>query len=205
MTRWQQETGGDRGASYDEKFAQLAAAGTDVHGEAAFVHARTYPGSRVLDAGCGTGRVAIELARRGRAHVVGVDLDEGMLAIARAKAPELTWHLADLADLDLGETFDLVLAAGNVLVLLEPGTEAEVVRRLGAHLRPGGLLVAGFQLGGGTLPSGVELAEGLSLPQYAALAADAGLELVERYAGWDGADYPAVGPDYAVSVHRRVD
>lgn len=204
MTRWQQQTGGDRGASYDERFVELAAAGADVHGEAAFVHARTHPSSWVLDAGCGTGRVAVELARRGRTNVVGVDLDEGMLAVARAKAPDLTWHLGDLATLDLAQTFDVVLAAGNVMVLVAAGSEAEVVRRLATHLRPGGLLIAGFQLDGGTLPSGVEIADGLSLPRYAALTADAGLELVERYGGWDGVPYPAAFSDYAVSVHRKV-
>lgn len=56
--------------------------------------------TRVLDAGCGTGRVARELAQRGVA-VVGVDVDAQMLATARAKAPELVWIEHDLASLDL--------------------------------------------------------------------------------------------------------
>jgi len=61
-----------------------------MHGEATFVEALGV--RRVLDAGCGTGRVAIELARRGL-DVVGVDADPGMLSAARAKAPELEWAL----------------------------------------------------------------------------------------------------------------
>src|SRR5262249_53540301 len=61
-------------------------------GEADLVESlmREAGGTRVLDAGCGTGRVAIELARRGFS-VVGLDSDTVMLDTARAKAPELSW------------------------------------------------------------------------------------------------------------------
>ena len=74
---------------YDRRFEDLAASGMDMHGEAALVASYAPPAS-VLDAGCGTGRVAIELSRRGHA-VVGVDVDEAMLEAARAKAPDLAW------------------------------------------------------------------------------------------------------------------
>ena len=73
-----------RGAAYDRRFDDLASAGVDVHGEADLVD--SYQPGSVLDAGCGTGRVAIELARRGRT-VVGVDVDAAMLEAARRKAP----------------------------------------------------------------------------------------------------------------------
>ena len=72
------------GDAYDATYERRAAAGENVHGEADFVE-RFAPAS-VLDAGCGTGRVGRELARRGR-DVVGVDLDPAMLATARQKAP----------------------------------------------------------------------------------------------------------------------
>ena len=72
------------GDVYDSTYDSRAAAGENVHGEADFVE-RFAPAS-VLDAGCGTGRVGRELARRGR-DVVGVDLDPAMLATARQKAP----------------------------------------------------------------------------------------------------------------------
>ncbi len=68
----------------------------------------------MLDAGCGTGRVGIELASRGFT-VTGVDADAGMLAAARRKAPELPWVQADLADLgpEPAGPFDAVLLAGT--------------------------------------------------------------------------------------------
>src|SRR4051794_33837386 len=80
------------GDAYQERFDALAASGTDVHGEAAFVMA--YAPRTVLDAGCGTGRVAIELARRGVA-VAGADVDPSMIATARRRAPAVTWYETD--------------------------------------------------------------------------------------------------------------
>ena len=73
------------GDEYDEAYERKAAAGENVHGEADFVM-RFSPQS-VLDAGCGTGRVAAELARRGVA-AVGVDSEPDMIAAARGKAPD---------------------------------------------------------------------------------------------------------------------
>ena len=86
-SRWQ-DTGAPRGDAYDERWRKLAAAGQGIHGEADLIESllRETGGSRVLDAGCGTGRVATELAARGFS-VVGMDLDEQMLDTARAKAP----------------------------------------------------------------------------------------------------------------------
>ena len=176
-----------RGDAYEQRFERLAASGFDVHGEAAFVS--SFVPATVLDAGCGTGRVAIELARRG-IDVVGVDLDPAMLEVARRKAPELDWREANLATLDLGRRFDLVVMAGNVLVFVAPGTEAAVVERTAAHLAPGGRLVAGFRLGAQ-----------LSLDDYDAYTSAAGLTFESRFATWGCAPFLG-GTDYAVSVHR---
>ena len=131
------------GDEYDESYERRAAAGENVHGEADFV--MRFAPATVLDAGCGTGRIARELARRG-VDVVGVDLDEQMLSTARRKAPDLAWHCADLASIDLSRTFDVILLAGNVMIFLTPGTESAVVANLARHLAPGGLLIAGFSL-----------------------------------------------------------
>lgn len=194
-SRWQQ-TDAPRGDAYQARFDAMSAAGQNPHGEVDFVQ-RFAPRS-VLDAGCGTGRVAIELVRRG-VHAVGVDLDPAMLSTARRLAPDIEWHEADLATLDLrdehGERrrFDLVIAAGNVMIFLRPGTEATVVARLADHLHEGGRLVAGFQLG----PSR------LALDDYDRCATEAGLQLEARYRTWHGDPFVAPGT-YAVSVHRRL-
>ena len=188
MSRWLAETGGDRGSSYDEAFRELAASGVDVHGEAAYVAALVEPGARVLDAGCGTGRVGIELARRGY-DVVGVDSDASMLAVAQRAAPALEWRLEDLAALGDDAAYDLVVAAGNVMIFVEPGTGPVVVARLAAALRPGGLLVSGWRT------------DELAVQEYDGWAAAAGLVPLVRHATWQGEPLTA-DADWCVAVDR---
>ena len=184
--RWLTEAAG-RASIYDERWEQLAAQGASIHGEADFV-ASLGPRS-VLDAGCGTGRVAIELARRG-VEAWGVDIDASMLERARAKASGLEWVLGDLATIELARRFDVAVLAGNVMIFLEPGQEAAVVANVSRHLEPGGALVAGFSLDPRRLP----------LDAYDACCREAGLVLAERWATWER--QPFRGGDYAVSVHR---
>ncbi|OAN27475.1 SAM-dependent methyltransferase [Mycolicibacterium iranicum] len=192
-TRWQQSDR-PRGDDYDARWERLAQTGESVHGEADFIEAllRECGGARVLDAGCGTGRVAIELATRGYS-VVGIDADPAMLSAAKTKAPQVRWIEADLVETDahLQETFDIVAMPGNVMIFLDRGTEATVVSQLARRLAPGGLLVAGFQLVAGQL----------TLARYDEVAAAAGLEFAGRWATWDRDPYE--GGDYAVTVHVR--
>ncbi|MET8763209.1 class I SAM-dependent methyltransferase [Lentzea sp. NPDC004782] len=171
------------GTEYQRRFDELAESGVDVHGEAAFV--RAYAPKTVLDAGCGTGRVAIELARHG-IDVVGADLDESMLAYARTHAPDITWVRSDLAELDLQRTFDVVVMAGNVPLFTAPGTQDRLVAGVARHV--GEVLVAGFSLD-----------RGYSVEEYDEHCARAGLRLAERFATWDRQEFR--GGDYAVSVH----
>ena len=177
------------GDSYDATYERRAAAGENVHGEADFVE--RFAPAAVLDAGCGTGRVGRELARRGL-DVVGVDLDPAMLATARRKAPGIDWRLADLATVDLTRSFDAVVMAGNVMIFLAPGSEPAVVANIARHLRPGGLLIAGFQIMPGQL----------TVKRYDEIAGLAGLAFAERWSTWDRDTWDA-RHDYAVSVHRR--
>jgi len=178
------------GSDYQARFDALAAEGADVHGEVRFVLA--FSPASVLDAGCGTGRVAIELDRRG-VDVAGVDVDPSMLATARARAPHLRFEAADLADpgLDLGRTFDLVVLAGNVPLFTPPGTQARLVAGCARHLATDGLLVAGFSLG-----------RGYEVSAYDTDARAAGLVVEERWSTWDRDPFDASSA-YAVSVHRR--
>ena len=200
MSRWLDETGGTRGPSYDAAFRRLAASGVDVHGEAGYVAALVPPGSTVLDAGCGTGRVAIELARRGY-DVVGVDSDPSMLDVARQQAPYLPWHLADLTALPGDEhtrAYDLVVAAGNVVVFLAPGTGPRVLAALAGSLRPGGLLVSGWR----TDRAGDTDGPVLAVEDYDRWCTAAGLQPVLRHSTWDGAAWRDDAP-WCVAVHRR--
>jgi trans-aconitate methyltransferase len=186
-----------RGEVYE---AQLAARlrGQHPHGEVDFIEdlLRRVPvgrqeGNLVLDGGCGTGRVGIELAQRGYS-IIGVDSDPQMLAVARRNGPALQWVLADLADVQIERHPDVVVLAGNVIIFLERGQEEAVLRNLAGQLAAGGLLVAGFQLGGGRI----------RLPEYDQLATAAGLRLLERWATWDRAPWDKAAT-YAVSVHQR--
>ena len=192
-TRWQ-DTNAPRGDDYDARWRSLAATGQNVHGEADLVETllRESGGTRVLDAGCGTGRVTIELADRGFS-VVGVDVDPDMLSAARTKRPELPWVEADLTDLKqvVDAEFDVALLAGNVLIFVRSGTEGDVVGAVGERVAPGGLLVSGFSI----------RPDRLSLSHYDELAEGAGLQPVARWATWSRD--PFTGGDYAVSVHRK--
>jgi SAM-dependent methyltransferase len=199
VSRWQRSERPDP-VEYDRRFTEGEQAGQDMHGEATFVESLAPPGGFVFDAGCGTGRVGIELARRGF-RVIGADLDAAMLDAARRKAPDLSWVEADLAAGDLAsslgpaapERFDVVVAAGNVMIFVEPGTEAAVVDNLAGLVAAGGLLVAGFQLDGR-----------LPVEAYDGHCRRAGLLPVERWATWDREPW-VDGGRYAVSVHRRPD
>jgi SAM-dependent methyltransferase len=191
------------GQEYDAPYAARAAAGMDVHGEANLVEhllrsplnqSQSHQPYRVLDAGCGTGRTAIELAQRD-IEIVGVDLDAVMLQQARAKAPQLDWRLGDLSVIALDKSFDLIVMAGNVMIYLTPGTEAATVANMASHLKPGGLLVAAFEL---TPPSWSQL----TLAVYDQLTTTADLTLVARWSTWEQTPWQP-GDRYAVSVHRK--
>jgi SAM-dependent methyltransferase len=178
------------GADWDAMRESQIPAGTDIHGEANFV-IRLRPADQfsVLDAGCGTGRVGIELARRD-ATVVGVDLDPDMLTVAQTKAPTLDWRLGDLTTIALGRTFDIILVAGNVIVMVTAGTEATIVANLAQHLAPSGLLIAGFRTDRAYF----------TVADYDAAAAAARLTLVERWSTWECDPWMPDAP-FAVSVH----
>src|SRR5690625_4693389 len=123
---------------YVQRFRDMTARGEDIYGEARLIDAMVPRGARVLDAGCGPGRLGAHLARVGHT-VVGVDVDPVLIAAATEDHPEATWIVEDLVDLDLPahgitEKFDAIVCAGNTITFLAPGTEIEVLRRMAAHL-----------------------------------------------------------------------
>ncbi|GAA4403245.1 class I SAM-dependent methyltransferase [Fodinibacter luteus] len=199
-TRWSAlQSGPEAAHAYRKRFLDLEASGEDVHGEARFVTRLTPPPSRVLDAGCGFGRVASELTRLGHT-AIGVDADEHLIELAR-EDPDTRFFVADLSTLALRteQEFHCILMAGNVVPYLADGTLPAVLDRLAAHLAPGGYLVAGFGLTPGALPAEAAVVD---LRMYDRLAEAAGLSFIARYATWDKGPF-VPGATYAVSVHRR--
>ena len=193
--RWFTDHGPGHAQWYVERFRRLAADGVDLDGEARMVDAMLTRGSRVLDAGCGPGRVGAALAARGH-DVVGVDVDPQLIAAAVEDHPGPTWLVADLAELDLAaagrpELFDAVVVAGNVMAFVAVGTEPRVLSRLAAHVRPDGVVVVGF---------GTD--RGYALEDFDRHAAGAGLVLEHRFATWDLRPWRD-GSDFAVTVLRQ--
>ena len=183
---------------YIERFRRMAESGMDLAGEARMVDAMVARGARILDAGCGPGRVGAELHARGHS-VVGVDIDPKLIAAAQEDHPGPAWITADLADLDLAKTgqpdpFDAIVVAGNVMTFLGIGTEQLVLERLAAHLALDGFVIVGF---------GVN--RGYALADFDTDLAAAGLRLEQRFATWELRPWRVSESDFAVSVLVRVD
>lgn len=128
--------------------------------------------------------------------MVGVDVDPELIEAAAADYPGPTWVCADLAALDLavlGETelFDAAVLAGNVMPFLAPDTEAEVLSRVAAAVRPDGAIAVGFGLD-----------RDYPLASFDADITAAGLALEHRFATWDLRPWTTAA-DFAVSVLRR--
>jgi SAM-dependent methyltransferase len=103
-------------------------------------------GTRVLDVGCGVGRWSRLLAARG-ARVTGVDLSPTMIAQAalRAAAAGLAdrcdFRVQDLAALDVGAEFDLVLGVTVLQHILDTAALESALRAMTDHLAPGGRMI----------------------------------------------------------------
>jgi SAM-dependent methyltransferase len=143
----------EHSVAYVQRFRNLAAQGMDLVGEARLVDAMLSRGSRVLDAGCGPGRVGGWLAEAGH-QVVGVDVDPVLIAAAEEDHPGPRWLVGDLTELDLpslgvADPFDAIVCAGNVMTFLAPSTRGSVLRRLRAHVAHDGRAAIGFGAGRG--------------------------------------------------------
>ncbi|MCK8646329.1 class I SAM-dependent methyltransferase [Mycobacterium colombiense] len=150
---WMQKVAADPGHSqwYIERFRAMARAGDDLAGEARFVDAMAPRGARILDAGCGPGRLGGYLATVGH-RVVGVDVDPALIEAAEQDYPGPRWLVGDLAELDLpargiAEPFDVIVSAGNVMAFLAPSTRIQVLSRLRAHVADNGRAAIGFGAG----------------------------------------------------------
>ena len=182
---------------YDQRWESMAARGENVHGEADAVtrlierHVVDRVGAEgprvchVLDAGCGTGRLAVELERRG--HIVtAIDLDPDMVERARAKSSAIRWLVGDLAKLDdvidADDGYDVIVMAGNILNFCAPGSQTAIVHNLVRHLAAGGMLVCGWSQ---------ELRDDAYLwTDFVRDARELGANLAETWTNWDGDTMP---------------
>ena len=110
--------------------------------EVAFVAAQIPPGARILDLACGTGRIAIPLARRGFG-IAGLDIAERVLAVARAEAPELDFRQGDMRELPWEDgSFDAAINMWTAFGYFETQAEDErVLDEVARVLRPGGVFI----------------------------------------------------------------
>ncbi|HVU92487.1 MAG TPA: methyltransferase domain-containing protein [Jatrophihabitans sp.] len=189
--RWFTAHGEGHAQWYIERFRTMAAEGADLAGEARFVDAMLARRARVLDAGCGPGRISGALHARGHT-VVGVDVDPALIEAAEHDHPGPRYVVADLADLTLDEEpFDAAVLAGNVLVFVTPGSEQQVLERVAAHVRPDGVVITGFHTN-----------RDYRLADFDRDWAAAGLVLEHRFATWDLRPWRE-DADWAVTVLRR--
>ena len=143
----------DHSRRYIERFKIMAMNGHDLLGEARTVDAMSPRGAKILDAGCGPGRLDGYLHAQGHT-VVGIDVDPALIAAAEEDYPGPRYVVGDLAEMDLTEhgiedKFDVIVSAGNVIGFLAPSTRVEVLRRFGTHLADEGRAIIGFGAGRG--------------------------------------------------------
>lgn len=128
----------------------------DYAAEALFVdeRLRTHGGSggTLLELGCGTGRHGVEFARLGY-RVTGVDLSEGMVRQAEARAKDLPaglgsrvrFSVGDVRTARLGGTFDAVLSLFHVMSYQTTDADLRAaIKTAAVHLKPGGLFLFDF-------------------------------------------------------------
>ncbi len=189
--RWFTETKDGHSQWYIDRFRTMAAEGADLAGEARMIDAMLPRAARVLDGGCGPGRLGGELHQRGHV-VVGVDVDPELIAAAEEDHPGPRWVVGDLSEFSLAdeEPFDLAVVAGNVMLFVAAGTERKVLERLAAHVRPNGRIVIGFRR-----------SDDYAYGRFDADIAAAGLDLEHRFSTWDLEPFTRES-DFAVSVLR---
>ncbi len=137
-------------------------------------------GGRVLDLGCGTGDpIGSWLIGEGFDYT-GVDIAEAMLDIARTRWPAKDWRQGDMRDMDIGVTFDGIIAWNSFFHLTRDEQRA-CLPRLGQHLKPGGHLMVTVGHGDGEVTGHVGDAivyhASLSPAEYARLLEDNGMAM----------------------------
>lgn len=176
MPTWKEVTAANPNHShiFARKWKVLQAQGKDINGEARLIDAMVERSARVLDAGCGSGRLGGELAKRGHT-VVGVDVDPILIEHAEHDYPEAQWEIGDLSADEIPEgNFDIAVAAGNVMTFIAVDGREAALRNVFAALRPGGRFVVGFGEG-----------RGWGFQEFLDLALKVGYRVDFTFASWD--------------------
>lgn len=132
--------------TFDPRLYRLLHTGTP--GDLAFYRARCAGADRVLELGCGDGRLLLPIAADG-ARVTGIERHPGMLSAARDARAALPAAVAerveliegDMAAFDLPHRFDRVIVPYTALYCLAPDDRQRCLRRIAGHLTPAGALI----------------------------------------------------------------
>lgn len=194
MATWNEivATNPSHSENYAARWRRMVAEGADINGEARLIDAMLDRGSRVLDAGCGTGRLGGYLAQLGHT-VVGTDLDPVLIGYAKQDYPGSRWEVGDLSADELPEgDFDIVVSAGNVMGFLAEEGREPALANIRRALAPDGRAVIGFGAG-----------RGWGFDDFMATAQRAGLEPDNVFSSWDLRPFRE-DSDFLVAVFSRV-
>jgi SAM-dependent methyltransferase len=151
--------------------------------------------AKVLDLGCGAGEPITAWLLGEGFRLTGADFSEGMLSIARSRWPDGDWRVADMRDLDLGESYDGIVAWDSFFHLT-PDEQRACLPWLAAHLSPGGrlLVTIGHEAGEvtGTVGGEAVYHSSLSPSEYASLLEAHDMRLTAFVAEDPGCDYHTV-------------
>lgn len=193
MTTWKDLTTADPAHSerYAQRWKTLVAQGKDIDGEARLIDAASPRHARVLDAGCGTGRVGGYLAQRGH-QVIGTDIDPILIGHAREDFPDATWVVGDLSTDEIpARDIDVAVCAGNVMAFLDPAGREPALANIFRTLRPGGRLFVGFGAG-----------RGWTFDDFLASAEKVGFNVQNCYESWELLPFHP-GSDFLVAQLAR--
>ena len=179
--------------NYANRWQMLAEQGHDIVGEARLIDAMAQRESRILDAGCGQGRLTGFLTERGHT-VVGFDVDPVLIDIAKEANPDATFYVGDLSTDKIPESdFDLIVSAGNVMGFLAPEGRQPALDNLYRALKNGGLAVIAYGSGPG---------RAWSFPEFFANAEAAGFVVEHKFSSWELDPYTDRS-EFLVAVLRR--
>ena len=176
MATWKEITDADPSHShnYARRWKVMEAEGKDIYGEARTADAMLERGSKVLDAGCGTGRIGGYLARQGH-DVMGMDIDPILIDYAQEEHPDVRWEVGDLSNDEIPDSgFDLAISAGNVMGFLAPEGREGALRNIFEALEPGGRFLVGFGEG-----------RGWSFDEFLNDVEEVGFHIDFKFSSWD--------------------